>query len=55
MMLSSTLGEALDRYARFYDVITDGLALRLEVKGAKAEIQIIAADPALDPHHFLIE
>jgi AraC-like DNA-binding protein len=55
MVLSDTLGEALDRYARFYDVITDGLALNLEVKGAKAEVQITVADPSLDPRHFLVE
>jgi AraC-like DNA-binding protein len=55
MVLSGTLGEALDRYARFYEVITDGLSLGLEIKGAKVEIEITAADPSLDPHHFLIE
>jgi AraC-like DNA-binding protein len=55
MMLSDTLGEALDRYFRFYEVITDGLGLSLSVDGKSAQIQIVAADPALDPSHFLTE
>ena len=55
MMLSDTLGEALDRYFRFYEVITDGLGLNLREDGKSARIQIVAADPALDPRHFLTE
>jgi AraC-like DNA-binding protein len=55
MMLSDTLGEALDRYFRFYEVITDGLCLSLRVDGKSAQIQIVAADPARDPRHFLTE
>ena len=55
MVLSDTLGEALDRYFRFYEVITDGLSLRLGADGKSAHIEIVAADPALDPRHFLTE
>jgi AraC-like DNA-binding protein len=55
MMLSDTLDEALDRYFRFYEVITDGLRLSLSVDGKSAAIHIVAADPALDPCHFLTE
>jgi AraC-like DNA-binding protein len=55
MMLSDTLGEGLDRYFRFYDVITDGLRLNLSVDGKSAQIQIVPADPTLDPRHFLTE
>jgi AraC-like DNA-binding protein len=55
MVLSDTLGEALDRYFRFYEVITDGLSLNLGVHGDSAEIEIIVADPMLDPRHFLPE
>jgi AraC-like DNA-binding protein len=55
MMLSNTLGEALDRYFRFYEVITDGLSLSYSVDGTSAAIRIIAAEPRLDPQHFLIE
>src|ERR1700730_1012843 len=55
MMLSDTLGEALDRYFRFYEVITDGISLSLSVERQSAQIRIVAADPALDPRHFLTE
>jgi AraC-like DNA-binding protein len=55
MMLSDTLGEALDRYFRFYEVITDGMSLSLRVDGNSAQIQIVAADPARDPRYFLTE
>jgi AraC-like DNA-binding protein len=55
MMLSDTLGEALDRYFRFYEVITDGLHLNLSLDGKSAHIRIVAADPTLDPGHFLTE
>lgn len=55
MVLSDTLGEALDRYFRFYQVITDGLRLSLSVDRQQAHIEIVAADSTLDPHRFLIE
>jgi AraC-like DNA-binding protein len=55
MMLSATLGEALDRYFRFYEVITDGVGLSLSVGGKSAQIRIVPADPARDPSHFLTE
>jgi AraC-like DNA-binding protein len=55
MVLSDTLGEALDRYFRFYQVITDGLQLSLSVDGQLAHVQIVATDPTLDPRHFLTE
>jgi AraC-like DNA-binding protein len=55
MLLSGTLGDALDRYARFYEVITRGLTIELEIRGPKASLSIVAADPSRDPTHFLIE
>lgn len=55
MLLSESLGDALDRYARFYEIITKGLQLRLEVRGPKATVTITATDPSRDPTHFLIE
>jgi AraC-like DNA-binding protein len=55
MVLSDTLGAALDRYARFYQVMTDGLNLSVDLKGTKAQLDIVVADPSLDPNNFLIE
>lgn len=55
MVLSNTLGEALERYFRFYDVITDGLRLTIEEQGNRARIVVIATDPSLDPRHLLPE
>jgi AraC-like DNA-binding protein len=55
MVLSETLGTALDRYARFYQVMTDGLQISLDVKGGKARIDIVVGDPSLDPRTFLLE
>ena len=55
MLLSGTLGEALDRYGRFYAVVTDGLSLNLEVQGATAQLIIDVPAPANDPRFFLSE
>jgi AraC-like DNA-binding protein len=55
MMLSPTLGEALDRYFRFYRVITDGLRLKLHAEGPSAHVEIVPADPSLDPRRFLTQ
>ena len=55
MLLSGTLGEALDRYGRFYAVVTDGLTLNLEVRGATAQLVINVPPPSNDPRFFLSE
>jgi AraC-like DNA-binding protein len=55
MMLSDTLGEALDRYFRFYRMVTNGLLLALDSGRKSASIVITATDPARDEHCFLIE
>lgn len=49
------MGDALDRYGRFYGMMTDGLRMELSVKGSMAQIELTEADPSLDPQHFLIE
>jgi AraC-like DNA-binding protein len=55
MVLSGTLGEALDRYARFYAVVTDGLRLTLHATGEMAQLVIELPEPSNDPRFFLSE
>jgi AraC-like DNA-binding protein len=55
MLLSGTLGEALDRYGRFYAIVTDGLRLRLERQSDQAQLIIEVPEPSHDRRHFLSE
>jgi AraC-like DNA-binding protein len=55
MVLSSTLGEALDRFFRFYAFVTSGLTMSFETEARDAVVEIRATAPELDPKHFLIE
>ncbi len=55
MVLSDNLGDALERYFRFYDVLTDGLRLSLRRQGGLARVMIEVTDPSRDPQHMLPE
>jgi AraC-like DNA-binding protein len=55
MLLSKNLGDALQRYCRFYEMATDGLKFELRDRQDLAHIDITAADSSRDEHHFLME
>lgn len=55
MLLSSNLGEALDRFFRFYGMTAEGLAMSLSVTRREGVVTLSAVAPELDPKRFLIE
>lgn len=55
MVLSESLGAALDRSCRFYALVTDGVQFRLVRHGETASIDIAVAETQRDPRHFLAE
>lgn len=55
MLLSDTLGDALDRYARLYRLMTNGLSFRLERRDERVDLVIDAPDGGRDPAHWMVE
>lgn len=48
-----TLGQFLQRGIAFYQIVSDGLELKLSVEGEVAYYTLTAKDPSLDPNNFL--
>jgi AraC-like DNA-binding protein len=55
MLLSESLGDAIERCCRFYALVTNGLRFDFNEHKGMASIQFTAADGSLDEAHFLIE
>lgn len=55
MLLSESLGEALDRHARLYELLTEGLSIRMENHGDWVHLVMEAPDAGRDPSYCLVE
>ncbi len=55
MLLSNTLGEALDRYSRFFQIASSELSIEIERTATHVQIDLRGPGPEFDPRQFLIE
>lgn len=52
---SKSLGDAIRKGIRFYDLVTDGLKMNLGVRGDEAYLSVDFKEPGLDPDHYFHE
>lgn|GEM_PF-2163203 len=55
MLLSSNLGDALDRYSRFFAIASRELSIDVERTSKQVNIHLRGPGPDFDPRQFLIE
>lgn len=55
MLLSNNLGDALDRYSRFFAIASAELSIAIERTAKQVHIQLRGPGLETDPHQFLIE
>lgn len=55
MLLSNNLGDALDRYSRFFAIASAELSIEVERTAKQVHIHLRGPGPESDPHQFLIE
>ncbi len=55
MLLSNTLGEALDRYSRFFQIASRELSIAIERTATHVNIELNGPGVDVDPRQFLIE